>query len=113
MSKAITREHLKERLDHDEDFVLVNVLSPEAFEKERVPCSINVPLLELKERAPGLWPDKEKEIIVYCSSYACDTSPKAAELLEGLGYTNIMEFKGGLTDWEDAAYDIERGSAAA
>ena len=113
MSKAITREHLKERLDQDEDFVLVNVLSLEGFEKGRVPCSINVPLPELEERAPELWPDKNKDIIVYCTSYACDTSPQAAELLEDLGYTNISEFKGGLTDWEDAGYDVERGSAAA
>ena len=113
MPKAITREHLKERLDHDEDFVLVNVLSPETFEKGRVPCSINVPLPELEENAPELWPDKDKDIIVYCASYACDASPRAAELLEDLGYANITVFKGGLTDWEDADYEAERGSAAA
>ncbi len=113
MPKVITREHLKDRLDRDDDFVLVNVLGPESFEKGHVPCSINVPREELEEKAPRMWPDKNQEIVVYCSSYSCEASPQAARLLETLGYTNVVDFKGGLIDWEDAGYNIERGSAAA
>lgn len=113
MSDAITREHLKERLDNDEDFVLVNVLKQETFEQGHVPCSVNIPLEDLEARALELWPDRSQDIVVYCANYSCAASPQATELLEDLGFENVTEFKGGLTDWEDAEYEVERGSAAA
>jgi rhodanese-related sulfurtransferase len=32
----------------------------------------------------------------------------AAETLVGLGYTNIWNLDGGMVDWEQAGYTIER-----
>lgn len=113
MSKAISREHLKERLDQNEQFVLVNVLDPESFDRARIPGSINVPVAEISERATELWPSMETDIVVYCSSYACDASPRAAKLLDAMGYANVAEYKGGLTEWQDAGYTIESSAAAA
>ena len=109
--KTITAEELKKKIDSNEDFILVDVLSNESYEGKHLPKAINIPVGELEERAPNELPDKSKEIIVYCGSTQCQASPKAAKKLEELGYTNVADFESGLAGWQEAGYSFE-GSAA-
>lgn len=108
MVDTIARDALKEKLDNGEEFTLVNVLSAEQFEDEHIPGSINIPLDQLADEAEDRF-DKDDEIIVYCASPSCQASPKAAKKLESLGFTNVADYEGGLTDWKDA-YDTESGA---
>ena len=109
--KTITAEELKKKIDANEDFILVDVLSNESYEGKHLPKAINIPVGELKERAPNELQDKSKEIVVYCGSTQCHASPKAAKKLEELGYTNVADFESGLAGWQEAGYSFE-GSAA-
>jgi len=105
--KTINVEELKGKIDSDEKFKLIDVLSKESFDAQHVPKSINIPGGELEEKAPSKLPDKNEEIIVYCSSKTCQASPNAARKLEELGYTNVIDFEDGLAGWKDAGFEFE------
>ena len=112
MPKTITREELKAKIESRDEFLLVNVLAPMYFNQMHIPNSINVPVDELGERALDLW-DEDDDIVVYCSSFDCGASPRAARTLEDLGFTNVADFEGGLSDWEEAGFPLHRSEEAA
>jgi CBS domain-containing protein len=60
--------------------VLANVLPPEAFNKQHIRTSINVPhedpdFTAVMEKVAG---GKSRKIVVYCASFDCDASEKGA-----------------------------------
>jgi len=109
--RKISREVLKRALDSDRDFTLINVLSAEAFEKEHIPGSHNVPHDDpaLVRRAEEIAGDKDQEIVVYCASTDCDASPKAARMLEDAGFSKVRDYEGGMKDWNEAGYEVAHG----
>jgi rhodanese-related sulfurtransferase len=111
MLKCITREALKGMIDRNEDFILVDVLSPECYEEEHIPRSINIPLEDIENKAKELLKEG-KEIVVYCGSLQCTMSSQAAERLTKLGYKNVYDYEGGLQDWKDAGLSLESSKHA-
>ena len=105
--RTITAKELKDKFDANEDFILVNVLSPESFEAKHIPSSINMPLSDIGIRSKKELPGKNKEIIVYCASRQCEASPNAAKKLEKLGYTNVADFEDGIAGWQEAGFKFE------
>ena len=105
--KTITAQQIKQKMDTNQDFVLVNVLSEESFARHHVPGSITIPVDQIEERAAAELPDKNREIIVYCANLGCQASPTAAKKLEAMGYTNVADFEEGLQGWKDAGYAFE------
>jgi rhodanese-related sulfurtransferase len=105
MDRLITREALKGMIDRKEDFILVNTLSPESYEIQHIPGSINIPVEDIEMKAENLL-DKEKDIIIYCGSFECTTSTHAAKILDKLGYKNVYDYKGGLQDWKQAGFPL-------
>ena len=65
---TISREELKQKLDRDDRFFLVETLAENAYQHAHLPKAINVPRDRLKELAPVLLPDLDAEIVVYCAS---------------------------------------------
>ncbi len=106
MLKCITRNALIRMIDKNEDFILVDVLSLESYEKEHIPGSINIPLADIKNKAERLL-KKDKEIVVYCGSFQCTMSSLAAEILTKLGYKDVYDIEGGLQFWKDFGFSIE------
>lgn len=110
--ETITAEQLKQKLDNEEDFVFINVLPEDAFIEKHIPGSINIPVKQddFKERIQQMVPDKDTEIVVYCASYDCPASPKAAKLLDQLGYTRVYDYEGGVKDWEEKHYPLDKAA---
>jgi rhodanese-related sulfurtransferase len=107
--KTITLEDIKVILDKDEDFVLLNALDKTDFDKGYIPGSINVPIDdifegEIKDRIR----DKRKKIVVYCSGADSHIAKIAAQKLENLGFVNVFVFEGGIDDWKDAGFELEK-----
>ena len=107
--KSINASELKKKLDAGDDFVLVDVLGEEYYEKRHVPKAINLPITSenFEEEARNKLPDKERPVIVYCASKMCLASPGAAKKLVEMGYSNITDFEGGIKEWEEAGYSFE------
>ena len=100
--KSISRQQLETMNEEaKEDFVLANVLSPDAFNKQHIRSSINVPhedpdFTEVMEKVAG---GKSRKIVVYCASFDCDASEKAARKLDEAGFRNVLDYEGGTKDW--------------
>jgi rhodanese-related sulfurtransferase len=109
MASTITRDELKAKMDSDEEFVLVDVLSPKSYRDAHLPGAINVPSSEIEGEATSKLPSN-MDIIVYCASFQCQASPAAARKLEALGFTRVIDYEGGLADWKEAGYPLESGS---
>ncbi|MDF0601145.1 rhodanese-like domain-containing protein [Psychromarinibacter sp. C21-152] len=93
---------------HDEDVVLIEVLSEEAFENFHLPEAINIPLSadDFDERVQQA-AQKEDQVVVYCKDFECDASPRAAARLDELGYTDVLDYAAGKDDWRAAGFPVE------
>ena len=98
--REITREELVQKRQQGEAFILVDVLSHEHFSHVHLPGAINVPLQLMRDLAPLLF-SKQDPIIVYCANPECTASPTAAKILLQLGYTDVLDYAGGIQDWLD------------
>lgn len=105
----ITRDALKKKMDESSDFVLIDTLGEMSWAKRHLPGAVSIGAHDedFVDRVKELVPDKDKEVVVYCSSFSCQLSPAAAGKLVDAGYTNVVDFEGGLADWEDAGYPFE------
>jgi rhodanese-related sulfurtransferase len=107
----ITRETLWRRIQQNEEFVLVDALSPMSYAKSHLPGAISIPPQWGEEWVRRRVPDPDTEIVVYCSNATCDSSVIVARRLADLGYRNIKHYAGGKEDWAEAGLPLE-GSAA-
>ena len=67
MVSTISREDLKRKIDSKENFTLVETLPEATYHHEHLPGAVNLPPDRISEFAPSVLPDKNAEIIVYCS----------------------------------------------
>ena len=113
MTKLITREELQQRLSSENPQTLVEALPGKYYRDGHLPGALHLPHTEVAERAPGLLPDKNMEVVVYCASATCRNSHIAARLLEQRGYTRVAVYAGGKQDWTEAGLQLERETVAA
>lgn len=102
----ISANDIKQKMQNNEDFVLVDTLSRESFLERHIPCSINLPLKYINKYAEAVLPDKNQEIITYCKNVNCKTSVMAVEQLNKMGYTNVAHYSGGLEGWKEAGLEL-------
>ena len=74
--------------------ILLDVRSPQEYEEGHLNNSISLPEYEIKLNILNIVPDKQQEIIVYCSSGS--RSMKAQRILQQMGYTNVYNLYQGL-----------------
>ena len=67
MEFEVTRDELKRKIDQREHFFLVESQSPVQYDDAHLPEAVNVPSGRVTALAPSLLPEKDAEIIVYCS----------------------------------------------
>ncbi|MEP1448123.1 MAG: rhodanese-like domain-containing protein [Paraglaciecola sp.] len=86
--------------------VIVDVRTPEEFQKGHVPNAINVPLSEIIDDPAILSSSKEKSIVLYCrSGYRAG---KAAEALIKDGYENLSHLEGDMLAWQEQGLAVEK-----
>ena len=68
MAATITRDELKAKLDRGEKVTPVEALAPEEFARGHIPRAVNIPMDRVKELAPKLLPDKNAQIVTYCTN---------------------------------------------
>jgi len=106
--KTINAGDVKRKITSNGDVILINALGADSFRVKHIPGSVNIPAGKVEEIAEQILPDKNQEIIVYCSSPSCTASPNAAKKLIELGYTNVSDFEAGLTGWLKEGFRLVR-----
>ena len=70
-----------------------------------VPGAIWIARGQLESRIEGLIPDKDRELVLYCS--AGSRSAFAAKTLGELGYTRVSSMAGGFVDWKRNGFEVQ------
>jgi len=97
----ITPQALKEMLK-EKDFTLINVHIPYAGEIPQT--DLFIPYDEVRKHSDKLPQDKNVKIVIYCRSDRM--SNIASATLVKMGYTNILNLKGGMVAWKEAGYAL-------
>lgn len=106
--KTTTRDQLKKMMDEQQDFALVDVLSPESFKDYHLPGAVNVPIGEgFEEKIQQAVPNKSQPVVVYCKDTECTASPTAAKKMDELGYQEVLDYEAGKVDWKQAGLPTE------
>lgn len=96
------------KLDQEAPPIVVEVLEAENYSESHLPSAINVPWgAEFDRQIQERIPDKQQEVVVYCSDRQCAASTKAARAMEHLGYTHVEHFPGGKAEWRAAHLPLE------
>lgn len=90
-----------------EGALIIDVRSPESYNKEHIKGALNIPLEEIDKRASEI--PRDKPVIVYCGSVSCNASYFAARKLAAMGYDNVVRFVPGLKGWKEKGLPTERG----
>lgn len=99
----ITRNELKRMMDEHKDFVLIDALPAEDFEREHIPGAINISLedADFEQALREAVPEPHRDIVVYCAGPDRARAQLAAERIEALGYMSVYQFDGGKDDWRE------------
>ena len=93
--RKIMPEAAKAMMDQGNATVL-DVRTQAEFAEGYIVGAVLIPDTMIAELAPGLLPDKNQVILVYCRSG--NRSARAVHTLIELGYTRVYDF-GGISDW--------------
>jgi len=97
----ITAQQLNKILK-EKDFTLINVHIP--YDGEIPQTDSFIPYDKIEENADRLPQEKNAKIVIYCRS---DRMSNIASVKLGeMGYTNVMNLKGGMKAWKAAGYAL-------
>ena len=97
---------LKEKLDQQQDVLVLDVRTTEDYlgEQGHIANSKNIPVEDLGSRLDEIADYVERPIAIVCRTDR--RSAKAAQLLAGKGFVDVHVVKGGMTDWNQAGYEV-------
>lgn len=99
----VETKDLFEAIQKKEDFVLLDVRTPEEYSKEKIKGSINLSVDKINE-IEKIIPDKDKTVYVYCQSGSRSSS--AVNTMLSLGYKKVFSVKGGILAWQDNNFPL-------
>jgi len=97
---------VKEKLDQQADFILIDVRELEEYQKGRIPEAALISRGVLEMTIERQIQDKSKPIILHCAGGG--RSAVAAQSLKKMGYENVASMEGGFSEWVRAGYPIEK-----
>jgi rhodanese-related sulfurtransferase len=86
---------------------LVEALGADFYSDAHLPGAVNIPPRQVNALAAALLPDRDAEIVVYCTA-TCASSDAVARRLEELGYHAVTVYIGGKEDWVEHGLPLER-----
>ncbi|MGR3219948.1 MAG: rhodanese-like domain-containing protein [Candidatus Anammoxibacter sp.] len=103
--KETNPDAVKDKLDSNEDFYLVDVREESEWAMGHLPNSIYMGKGVIERDIENKIEDTGAEIILYCGGGF--RSALAADNLQKMGYKNVISMDGGYGGWVKAGYPVE------
>ena len=94
---TISVEQLKSKMDHHDNFLLIDVREPAEFEIVRIPGSVLIPKQEFLDGSVLSKLPQDKPIILHCKSGV--RSAECLAVLKGAGFSDATHVSGGVIAW--------------
>ena len=98
---------VKTRMERGDKFLLVDVREESEFAKDHLPSAIHLGKGIIERDIEARVPELDTEIILYCGGGF--RSALAADNLQKMGYTNVISMDGGIRDWREKGYPLNKG----
>ncbi len=103
--KEISPKTLKNKLDQQEQFKLIDIREESEWQTGHIPSAIHLCKGIIERDIEKLISDVNTEIVVYCSGgFRCAL---VAETLQKMGYKNVSSLETGSTGWQQAGFSME------
>lgn len=102
--KHITHDDAQRIMQANPDAIILDVRTPEEYDKKHIPNALLVPIDELRGGDFSKLPYKDAMILVYC--WTGRRAEDSAKILIEHDYKKVYEF-GGLVDWTGAVEGSE------
>jgi molybdopterin/thiamine biosynthesis adenylyltransferase/rhodanese-related sulfurtransferase len=94
---TISVEQLKSKMEHKDNFLLIDVREPAEFEIVRIPGSVLIPKQEFLDGSVLAKLPQDKPIILHCKSGV--RSAECLAVLKGAGFSDATHVSGGVLAW--------------
>jgi rhodanese-related sulfurtransferase len=99
-------DQVKQKIDKGESFVLIDVREESEWARDHLPRAIHLGKGIIERDIEQRVPDHGAPLILYCGGGF--RSALAADNLQKMGYTNVLSMDGGIRDWRQKGYPLER-----
>lgn len=99
-----TAQAVREALRNGQEIALLDVREEAPFAAGHPLFAVNLPLGRIEERVAALIPRKTVPVVVYDNGE--ELAPRAASLLNTLGYSAVSLLQGGLEGWQQSGGEV-------
>jgi len=105
--KETTVDEVKQKLDHGDKVLLVDVREESEYAKDHLPGAVHLGKGVIERDIEARVPDVNTPMILYCGGGF--RSAMAADNLQKMGYTNVISMDGGVREWREKKYPMTKG----
>ncbi len=98
-------ETIAKRIDAGEEFHLIDVREDNEWARGHLPRAQHIGKGVIERDIEKLIPDTSAEIVLYCGGGY--RSALAADILQKMGYTNVISMDGGFSGWKESGRNVE------
>ena len=95
---------VKEKIDRGEKFYLIDVREDHEWNADHLPTAIHIGKGIIERDIEVKIPDTTAEIVCYCGGGF--RSALVTDMLQKMGYTNVISMDGGHRGWKEAGYPL-------
>lgn len=104
--REVTIDEVKEKLDRNDTFALIDVREDNEWQKDHLPQAIHLGKGIIERDIEQRIPQLNAPIILYCGGGF--RSALAADSLRQMGYTNVLSMDGGIREWRNKGYPLTK-----
>jgi len=105
--RETTVDEVKTRLGKKDKFVLVDVREDREYDADHIVGAVHLGKGVIERDIENAYPDLNTELVLYCGGGF--RSALAADNLQKMGYKNVISMDGGIREWREKAYPLEKG----
>jgi rhodanese-related sulfurtransferase len=104
--RECTVTEIKVRLDEGDSLILVDVREESEYAAGRLPGAVHISKGVIERDIETRVPDPDTPLVLYCGGGF--RSALVADILQRMGYKNVISMDGGWRVWTEQGYEVER-----